>query len=115
MSRHSCCTGSLADILHVAATWTLGTVALAVAMQGVDFWRRVFGPLPRTLVAAGALCLLFPASLWVAGIGILLLAGSWALAGRLGAGSPTRHARSGMQQAAEGEARAAKSASFRKG
>lgn len=70
--------GSVAEIVHSGAAYLIGTLALAMAIQGADpFGRRAAWP-RRGLFAAGGLLLMFPANYMIDALGLGLLAAALA-------------------------------------
>jgi len=70
--------GSVGEIVLTTTTYLVGYLALAMALQGTEFLKGVIAPWQRLTFAAAAFCFLFPTSLWVDGLGLVLFAAAWA-------------------------------------
>ncbi len=67
--------GTTGEIAFAAGSYLLGYIALAVAVQGIEF---LVGPIARwrrLLFLAAAVCLLLPMIAWLKLLGLLLLPG----------------------------------------
>ena len=61
----------------------LGYLALAMVLQGTEPWRGRISTWQRGTLLLAAFCLLFPTSLWIDGLGVVLLLAGWLPALRL--------------------------------
>ena len=69
--------GSWLEISMAAASYAFGYAALAVAIQGTDFFPIEVTPVRRAVFLVAASCFLFPMILWLKIIGAVLLAVVW--------------------------------------
>lgn len=70
--------GTTASIVHDSVAYLIGTLGLAMAIQGANPFSGRTSVLCRALLAAGGVILMFPADLAIDGIGVALLAiGLW--------------------------------------
>jgi len=70
--------GSGTEIVLTALSYLFGYMALAMAIQGSEPVRGRIAVWQRGLFVLAALCLLFPTSIWIDGLGVLLLLIGWA-------------------------------------
>ncbi|MPY70563.1 MAG: TRAP transporter fused permease subunit [Alphaproteobacteria bacterium] len=70
--------GSPAEIAAAAATYLVGYLALAMALQGAEFVNGEIALWQRIVFGGAALCLLFPAWIWIDLLGAALLVVAWA-------------------------------------
>ncbi len=92
--------GTAAEIAFAAVSYLLGYTALAVAIQGIEFFVGSVAPWRRLLFLAAAACFLLPMILWLKVLGLVLLVAAWgptmfelrraAAASKNNTGSPTR-------------------------
>jgi TRAP transporter 4TM/12TM fusion protein len=69
--------GTWLEISAAAVSYAFGYAALAVAIQGTDFFPVKVTPVRRGLFLAAAACFLFPMIVWVKIVGAILLALAW--------------------------------------
>ena len=69
--------GTAAEITFAAVSYLLGYMALAVAIQGIEFFAGPVSMWRRALFLAAAVCFLLPMILWLKLIGLILLLAAW--------------------------------------
>ncbi len=70
--------GTVAEIAFAAVSYLLGYTALAVAIQGIEFFVGPVAPWRRVLFLGAAACFLLPMILWLKLLGLALLLTAWA-------------------------------------
>ena len=75
--------GTAGEIALAAGSYLLGYLALAMVLQGTEPWRGRISTWQRGTLLLAAFCLLFPTSLWIDGLGVVLLLAGWLPALRL--------------------------------
>ena len=70
--------GTAAEIAFAAVSYLLGYIALAVAIQGIEFFVGPVAPWRRLLFLGAAVGFLLPMVLWVKLLGLVLLLAAWA-------------------------------------
>jgi TRAP transporter 4TM/12TM fusion protein len=70
--------GTATEIVLTTATYLVGYLALAMALQGAEFLAGRIAPWQQALFGLSALCLLFPATLWIDAAGLALMLVAWA-------------------------------------
>ena len=70
--------GTAAEIAFAAVSYLLGYIALAVAIQGIEFFAGPVAPWRRLLFLGAAVCFLLPMILWLKLIGLFVLLAAWA-------------------------------------
>jgi len=70
--------GTAAEIAFAAVSYLLGYTALAVAIQGIEFFAGPVAPWRRALFLGAAVCFLLPMILWLKLLGLVLLLAAWA-------------------------------------
>jgi TRAP transporter 4TM/12TM fusion protein len=69
--------GTPVAIVHAATAYLLGNLALAMGLQGAEFFGGLIAPWRRGLFFAAAFFLMFPTSLIMDALGLVLLAVAW--------------------------------------
>ncbi len=69
--------GTAAEITFAAVSYLLGYTALAVAIQGIEFFVGPVALWRRLLFLGAAVCFLLPMILWLKLLGLILLLGAW--------------------------------------
>jgi TRAP-type uncharacterized transport system fused permease subunit len=69
--------GTPLEIAHAATAYLLGNLALAMGLQGAEFFSGLIAPWRRVLFFAAAFFLMFPTSLIMDGLGLVLMALAW--------------------------------------
>ena len=69
--------GTAAEITFAAVSYLLGYMALAVAIQGIEFFAGPVSMWRRALFLGAAVCFLLPMILWLKLIGLILLLAAW--------------------------------------
>jgi TRAP transporter 4TM/12TM fusion protein len=69
--------GTPLEVAHAASAYLLGNLALAMGLQGAEFFSGLIAPWRRVLFFAAAACLMFPTALIMDGLGLALLALAW--------------------------------------
>ena len=69
--------GTWLEISAATVSYAIGYAALAVAIQGTDFFPVKVTPVRRALFLAAAGCFLFPMIVWIKIVGAVLLALAW--------------------------------------
>ena len=70
--------GSAAEIAFAAVCYLLGYLALAVAIQGIEFFLGPVALWRRLLFLGAAVCFLLPMIVWLKLLGLVLLLAAWA-------------------------------------
>jgi len=81
--------GTALEITAATACYVVGYAALAIAIQGLDFFSVKISLLQRLLFLAVAACFLMPLFFWLKVLGVVLFIATWAL-GLLSATSRTK-------------------------
>jgi TRAP-type uncharacterized transport system fused permease subunit len=69
--------GTPVEIVHATIAYLLGNLALAMGLQGAEFFRGLIVPWRRAVVFAAAFCLMFPTTLLMDALGLALMALAW--------------------------------------
>ena len=69
--------GTPVGIAHAASAYLLGNLALAMGLQGAEFFGSLIAPWRRALFFAAAFFLMFPTTLAMDALGLVLLALAW--------------------------------------
>jgi TRAP transporter 4TM/12TM fusion protein len=69
--------GTPLAVAHAAAAYLLGNLALAMGLQGAEFFRGLIAPWRRATFFAAAFFLMFPTSLLMDALGLLLMVLAW--------------------------------------
>ncbi|MDH5748372.1 MAG: TRAP transporter fused permease subunit [Rhodospirillales bacterium] len=69
--------GTPLEIAFAAACYLIGYAALAIAIQGIEFFVGPVSLARRALFLAAAVCFLLPMIVWLKGVGLLLLLAAW--------------------------------------
>ena len=69
--------GTPVEIAHAATAYLLGNLALAMGLQGAEFIHGLVAPWRRALFFAAAFFLMFPTSLIMDALGLVLMALAW--------------------------------------
>jgi TRAP-type uncharacterized transport system fused permease subunit len=69
--------GTPLEIAHAATAYLLGNLALAMGLQGAEFFYGLIAPWRRVLFFAAAFFLMFPTSLIMDALGLVLMALAW--------------------------------------
>lgn len=75
--------GTAGEVALAAGSYLLGYLALAMVLQGTEPVRGRIATWQRGALLLAAFCLLFPTSLWIDGLGVVLLLAGWLPALRL--------------------------------
>ena len=69
--------GTPVEVAHAATAYLLGNLALAMGLQGAEFIRGLIAPWRRVLFFAAASFLMFPTTLLMDALGLVLMALAW--------------------------------------
>jgi TRAP transporter 4TM/12TM fusion protein len=69
--------GTPVEVAHAATAYLLGNLALAMGLQGAEFIRGLIAPWRRVLFFAAAFFLMFPTTLLMDALGLVLMALAW--------------------------------------
>jgi TRAP transporter 4TM/12TM fusion protein len=69
--------GTALEIAHATIAYLLGNLALAMGLQGAEFFRGLIAPWRRGTFFLAAFFLMFPTSLWMDALGLALMALAW--------------------------------------
>ena len=69
--------GTPVEVIHATVAYLLGNLALAMGLQGAEFVRGLIGPWRRALFFGAAFFLMFPTSLIMDALGLVLMAAAW--------------------------------------
>jgi TRAP transporter 4TM/12TM fusion protein len=69
--------GTPVEIVHATIAYLLGNLALAMGLQGAEFFRGLIVPWRRAVFFAAAFCLMFPTTLLMDALGLALMALAW--------------------------------------